>query len=68
MNIEDIKKNAPQGATHWRDMDSICSPNEILYYCNPFGIWCVWDVDKQRWLKSIIHDNSTYILDQLNPL
>ena len=68
MSIEEIRKGAPIEATHWRDMDSICSPNEILYYCNAFGVWCVWCVVKKKWLKSIMHDDNDFILDQLKPL
>ena len=69
MTIEEIRKNAPSGATHWRDMDSVCSPNEILYYCSPFSIWLVWCVDSKQWIKSIVLDgDNDYILDQLKPL
>ena len=69
MTIEEIRKDAPDGATHWRDMDSVCSPNEILYYCCPLGVWLVWCVDAKNWIKSIILDgDSDYILEQLKPI
>lgn len=65
---EEMRNNIPEWATHWRDMDSWCSPNEILYYCCVFGIWLVWDVEKLSWKRSIIHDGDDYILEQLKPL
>ena len=63
-----IVDGAPRGAKKWRDMDSVCSPNEILYYAKGPHFWVVWDVEKSCWVVSIIHDDSEYILDQLQDL
>ena len=68
MTIEKIRKNKPDDATHWRDMDSWCSPNEILYYTCAFGVWCAWNDEKLIWEKSLIHFDCDYILEQLKPL
>lgn len=59
---------APRGAEKWRDMDSVCHPNEILYYAKGPHFWVVWDVEKNCWVVSIIHDGDEYILDQLQDL
>ena len=63
-----IVDGAPRGAEKWRDMDSVCHPNEILYYAKGPHFWVVWDVEKSCWVVSIIHDGSEYILDQLQDL
>ena len=63
-----IVDGAPRGAEKWRDMDSVCHPNEILYYAKGPHFWVVWDVEKSCWVASIIHDDSEYILDQLQDL
>ena len=63
-----IVDGAPRGAKKWRDMDSVCSPNEILYYAKGPHFWVVWDVEKNCWVVSIIHDGDEYILDQLQDL
>ena len=63
-----IVDGAPRGAEKWRDMDSVCHPNEILYYAKGPHFWVVWDVEKSCWVVSIIHDDSEYILDQLQDL
>ena len=63
-----IVGGAPRGAEKWRDMDSVCHPNEILYYAKGPHFWVVWDVEKSCWVVSIIHDDSEYILDQLQDL
>ena len=63
-----IVDGAPRGAEKWRDMDSVCSPNEILYYAKGPHFWVVWDVEKKCWVVSIIHDGDEYILDQLELL
>lgn len=63
-----IVEGAPRGAEKWRDMDSVCSPNEILYYAKGPHFWVVWDVEKKCWVVSIIHDGDEYILDQLELL
>ena len=63
-----IIDGAPRGAEKWRDMDSVCHPNEILYYAKGPHFWVVWDVEKSCWVVSIIHDDSEYILDQLQDL
>lgn len=68
MNIDEIKRNAPEGAQYWRDMDSVCSPNEILYYCCAFGVWLVFNDEKDIWEQSIIYPDGEYILEQLKPL
>lgn len=61
---KDIVNGAPENSQYWRDMDSICSPNEILYY-----VWfdedlLVFDVD-DGWVKSIYHSGAEYIIEQL---
>lgn len=63
-----IVDGAPRGAEKWRDMDSVCSPNEILYYAKSPLFWVVWEVEKRCWVVSIIHDDSEYILEQLQSL
>ena len=63
-----IVDGAPMGAEKWRDMDSVCSPNEILYYAKGPHFWIVWDVEKKCWAVSVIHDGDEYILDQLQDL
>lgn len=63
-----IVDGAPRGAEKWRDMDSVCSPNEILYYAKGPHFWVVWDVEKKCWVVSVIHDGNEYILEQLQDL
>lgn len=63
-----IVEGAPRGAEKWRDMDSVCHPNEILYYAKGAAFWVVWDIEKKCWMVSIIHDGDEYILDQLQDL
>lgn len=65
--MREIVEGAPEGAHLWRDMDSICSPNEILYYAWFGGALLVFEEGK-GWIKSIYHDGSEYILDQLQEL
>lgn len=65
--MREIVDGAPEGAHLWRDMDSICSPNEILYYAWFGGALLVFEEGK-GWIKSIYHDGSEYILDQLQEL
>ena len=62
-----IVDGAPEGAEYWRDMDSVCSPNEILHYRWFAGALIVHDAEK-GWIKSIYHDGNEYILDQLELL
>lgn len=62
-----IVDGAPEGSEMWRDMDSVCSPGEVLYYWWFGGALLVHDVEK-GWVKSIYHDGSEYILDQLELL
>ena len=62
-----IVDGAPEGAEYWRDMDSVCSPNEILHYRWFAGALIVHDAEK-GWIKSIYHDGYEYILDQLQDL
>lgn len=62
-----IVDGAPDNSEFWRDMDSVCSPNEILYYAWFGGALLVFDSDK-GWIKSIYHDDNEYILDQLQDL
>ena len=62
-----IVDGAPEGAEYWRDMDSVCSPNEILHYRWFAGALIVHDAEK-GWIKSIYHDGCEYILDQLQDL
>lgn len=63
-----IVEGAPETSQFWRDMDSICSPNEILYYVEGPLFWIVWDVEKQKWVESIISEGSEYIIEQLQSL
>lgn len=70
LTIEQMRKivdGAPEGSEYWRDMDSVCSPNEILYYRWFAGALIVHDAEK-GWIKSIYHDGNEYILDQLEGL
>ena len=62
-----IVDGAPEGAEYWRDMDSVCSPNEILHYRWFAGALIVHDAEK-GWIKSIYYDGNEYILDQLELL
>ena len=62
-----IVDRAPEGAEYWRDMDSVCSPNEILHYRWFAGALIVHDAEN-GWIKSIYHDGNEYILDQLELL
>ena len=62
-----IVDGAPEGSEMWRDMDSVCSPGEVLYYWWFGGALLVHDAEK-GWIKSIYHDGSEYILDQLELL
>lgn len=64
----EIVEGAPRGAKKWRDMDSVCSPNEILYYAKGPHFWVVWSIEKNCWVVSIIHDGDEYSLDQLQDL
>lgn len=59
-----VLSGAPKNAVYYRDMDSVCSPNEILYYAWFGGALLVKDQEK-GWIKSIYHTGSEYILDQL---
>ena len=62
-----IVDGAPEGAEYWRDMDSVCSPNDILHYRWFAGALIVHDAEN-GWIKSIYHDGNEYILDQLELL
>ncbi|TSH74909.1 hypothetical protein E2K73_07825 [Acinetobacter sp. RF15A] len=62
-----IVDGAPEGSEMWRDMDSVCSPGEVLYYWWFGGALLVHDGEK-GWIKSIYHDGNEYILDQLELL
>lgn len=62
-----IVSGAPNGAHLWRDMDSVCTPNEILYYAWFGGALLVFE-DGKGWVKSIYHGDNEYILDQLQDL
>jgi len=62
-----IVDGAPEGSEMWRDMDSVCSPGEVLYYWWFGGALLVHDAEK-GWIKSIYHDGNEYILDQLELL
>lgn len=62
-----IVDGAPEGSEMWRDMDSVCSPGEVLYYRWFGGALIVNDAEK-GWIKSIYHDGNEYILDQLEGL
>jgi hypothetical protein len=62
-----IVDGAPKGSEMWRDMDSVCSPGEFLYYSWFGGALLVHDPEK-GWFKSIYHDGNEYILDQLEGL
>lgn len=61
----DVIKQASDYAVYFRDMDSVCSPNEVLYYLWWDGELITFDTEKLRWVKSIYHDDNKYILDQL---
>ena len=70
MDFEQMQKivdGAPEGSEMWRDMDSVCSPGEVLYYSWFGGALLVHDTEK-GWIKSIYHDGNEYILDQLEGL
>lgn len=70
LTIEQMRKivdGAPEGSEMWRDMDSVCSPGEVLYYWWFGGDLLVHDAEK-GWVKSIYHDGNDYILDQLELL
>lgn len=62
-----IVGGAPEGSEMWRDMDSVCSPGEVLYYWWFGGALLVHDAEK-GWIKSIYHDGNEYILDQIEDL
>ncbi len=64
---KNIVSGAPKNTEMWRDMDSVCSPNEILYYVWFGGALLVFE-DGKGWIKSIYHDGEEYILDQLQEL
>ena len=63
-----IVDGAPRGAEKWRDMDSVCHSEEIIYYAKGPHFWVVWDVEKKCWVVSVIHEGDEYILDQLQDL
>ena len=63
-----IVDGAPRGAEKWRDMDSVCHSEEILYYAKGPHFWVVWAVEKKCWVVSVIHEGDEYILDQLQDL
>lgn len=65
--MREIVDGAPELAHYWRDMDSVCSPNEISYYAWFGGALLVFE-DGEGWIKSIYHDGYEYILDQLQEL
>ena len=62
-----IVDGAPEGSEMWRDMDSVCSPGEVLYYLWFGGALLVHDAER-GWIKSIYHDGNEYILDQIEEL
>ena len=62
-----IIDGAPEGSEMWRDMDSVCSPGEVLYYLWFGGALLVHDAER-GWIKSIYHDGNEYILDQIEEL
>lgn len=63
----EVVEKAPDRASYYRDMNSVCSPNEILYYVWFGCALLVKDQDK-GWIKSIYHKGNEFILDQLEPL
>ncbi|WP_227614515.1 hypothetical protein [Acinetobacter sp. 'aerobic (ED)'] len=63
----DVVKGAPKGAQYYRDMDSICHPNEVLYYAW-FGCALLVIDEHEGWVKSIYHNGAEYIEDQLADL
>ena len=65
--MREIVDGAPEWSEMWRDMDSVCSPGEVLYYLWFGGALLVHDAEK-GWIKSIYHDGNEYILDQLELL
>ncbi len=63
----EVVEGAPDKSVYYRDMDSVCSPNEVLYYAWLGGALLVKDEEK-GWTKSIYHTGEEYILDQLEKL
>lgn len=63
----EVVKGAPEGAQYYRDMDSICHPNEVLYYAW-FGCALLVIDEHEGWVKSIYHNGAEYIEDQLADL
>jgi hypothetical protein len=63
MNIEEIRKNAPDGATHY------CIYDEICFYKNQDCGWFFWKLNK--WLKipkRWCYNPITNIDNELKPL
>ncbi|WHP06784.1 hypothetical protein QLH32_04750 [Acinetobacter corruptisaponis] len=63
----EVVEGAPENSVYYRDMDSVCSPNEVLYYAWFGGALLVKDEEK-GWTKSIYHTGEEYILDQLEKI
>ena len=60
----EVVSGAPEKSVYYRDMDSVFSPNEVLYYAWFGGVLLVKD-EKKGWTRSIYHTGEEYILDQL---
>lgn len=57
MNIEEIRKNAPEGATHYSEtpMEYIFLKESYKYgwYCYAFGAWHPYDVEDDEEIKPL---------------
>lgn len=58
MNIEEIKKNKPNGATHYM---------KPLYYKNVDGVWFYYDPSLNLWFESLSAENKKKQKKQFNP-
>lgn len=61
MTLEEIKRNAPDGATHYYKNQFICS---YFFYSNEVNLWFVWSKHYKYWSSAIFKER----IAELHPL
>lgn len=68
MNIEEIRKNAPLGATHYK-FDTFNCLRYLKITKDQSFMWCDYDSGENRWRKISYHNFENLDLDiELKPL
>ena len=64
MNIDEIRKNAPMAATHYKISSRFMLDDEVIYYQKCGGLWLQKITDSAH----IVCDQKTLLVDKLKPL